>query len=339
MSKEPWPEDQLERVDACPACGAPERDELYTGLPDRLFETTSSTWTLQRCRSCRSGFLDPRPTPASIGRAYAGTYATHNEPAPVEPPPIGAAGRARRSIRNGYLNHHLGYEIRPASPLGAAVPLAPPVRAATDRAFRHLRRPHPGARLLDVGCGNGDFVNHMRWAGWDARGQEIDPDAAAFALASGAPVTSDPVETLAEREAGSYDAVTMSHVIEHVHDPVAFLRVARMLLKPGGRLWVATPNLGSAGHEHYGRDWMALDPPRHLTLFTRDALAGAITAAGYRDVGFPLPWSTGGDIHVRSEILRHGGRPTMTERGPVTPDLQALLRPESAEELVALATA
>jgi SAM-dependent methyltransferase len=206
--------------------------------------------------------------------------------------------------------------------------------------FRDVTRHFaPGARLLDVGCGNGDFVRHMRWAGWDASGQEIDPEAAAFAREAGAPVTSETIDELAADRPGAYDAVTMSHVIEHIHSPVAFLRSARTLLKPGGRIWVATPNLGSAGHREYGRDWMALDPPRHLVLFTRDSLRRALLDSGFHDVTFPMPWSGGGDIRLRSEILRDGRRPTMTERGTAGPDLRALVRPGDAEELVALATA
>lgn len=68
-------------------------------------------------------------------------------------------------------------------------------------------------------------------------------------------------------EAASFDVIVMNHVIEHVYDPVATLVECRRLLAPEGKIIIITPNLKSYGHEIYGEDWRALEPPRHLHLF------------------------------------------------------------------------
>jgi SAM-dependent methyltransferase len=78
----------------------------------------------------------------------------------------------------------------------------------------------------------------------------------------------------------SFDAATLSHVIEHVPDPVALLREIGRILKPGGRLVVTTPNSKSLGHGWFQRYWIGLDPPRHLNIFTLSALRECANRAG-----------------------------------------------------------
>ena len=335
---EPWPEADLERVPACPVCGEAGRVLLHDGLTDRLRDTAPGRWSLQRCTSCGSGYLDPRPTPATIARVYGSEYETHTPPADVEAP-LGdsAFARLRRRARNGYLNRRWGYAVQPDSPLGWLASALPPLRAETDRAFRHLHLPEPGAPLLAVGCGNGASVVHMAAYGWDAEGHEIDPDARAQARAAGARVPEVPLEELAAERAGHYAAVTLSHVIEHVHEPVAFLATLRRLLRPGGVLWLATPNLGATGHRRYGRDWFALEPPRHLVLFTRGSMARALGAAGFDDVAFHTPWAGAGGLLDASRDLQAGRRPDVLTPGSRVPDLVSLLQPGRAEEMTVTA--
>lgn len=138
--------------------------------------------------------------------------------------------------------------------------------------------------MLDVGAGAGAFVALMRDAGWDAEGIDPDPESVRAARLSNARVACATVEdVLAEGREETFDAITMNHVIEHLHDPPAVLETCRRLLKPGGVLWIATPNLDSEGHLRFGRDWVHLDPPRHLVLFTTASLKAALVSAGFGD--------------------------------------------------------
>jgi SAM-dependent methyltransferase len=268
-----WPAGELESVHRCPVCGDDRRRLLHDRLADRLFFCAGGGWSLHRCLDCLSAFLDPRPNRRTIGRAYTAYY-THTEALPEPQLP---ASDPRTAARNGYLNARYGYEFSPASRLGRVLArLLPKKRAYADRQVRNLHRPSNGGRLLDIGCGQGTFLSEMSRAGWDVQGVEPDLSAAAVARANGVPVVDEPLER-AQLTPGSFDAATMNHVIEHFHEPNEALRIAQRLLKPGGLLWIATPNLDSRGHALFGRDWIGLEPPRHLVLFTRSSLARAVS--------------------------------------------------------------
>jgi SAM-dependent methyltransferase len=278
---------RTEPVAACPVCGDGGREVLHDGLVDRLYGAPG-TWRMQRCTGCGAAYLDPRPTADSIGAAYEGYY-TH-EPAP-EAAGSGPGRRLRRALRNGYLNARYGYALRPATGLGRLlVPLLPGQRAAADRHVRGLTRPREGARVLDVGCGNGEFLLQMRAAGWLAYGLDVDPDAAARAGERSLDVRTGALEPGAY-PGRSFDAVTLSHSLEHVPDPIATLRTCREILRDDGVLWIATPNLASQGHVRFGRAWRGLEPPRHLVIFGPGALAHALERAGFEDVVFSRPAS------------------------------------------------
>lgn len=73
----PWPQNDLQAVPQCPACNGTERSLLHKGLSDRVFGVADGLWGLYRFAQCASGYLDLRPTPDSVGRAYA-SYYTHN---------------------------------------------------------------------------------------------------------------------------------------------------------------------------------------------------------------------------------------------------------------------
>jgi SAM-dependent methyltransferase len=135
-----------------------------------------------------------------------------------------------------------------------------------------------GAKTLaDVGSGTGSLVLRAAQLGWKAEGLEPDEAAVAVARSRGAVTTRGTAEALRD---SAYDVVTMNHVIEHVHDPVAALADCRRSLRPGGSLWLATPNIGSLGYTLFGSAWYGLDAPRHLTVFS-EPVNGALTAAGF----------------------------------------------------------
>jgi SAM-dependent methyltransferase len=136
-------------------------------------------------------------------------------------------------------------------------------------------------RALDIGCGNGVFLDRIRRHGWDVLGIDTSPAAAAAARESfGITVHVGELED-APIQARSFDFIHMSHVIEHLARPVATLRRVAHLLRPGGRLYVETPNIDSLAFRWSREYWFALDAPRHLWLFSPATLARALSQSGF----------------------------------------------------------
>jgi 2-polyprenyl-3-methyl-5-hydroxy-6-metoxy-1,4-benzoquinol methylase len=181
------------------------------------------------------------------------------------------------------MNRRYGARRAPALGIGYWVlPLAFPLWQQLDFFYRHL--PHKPGSLLDVGCGNGVFLLRAREAGWNVAGVEPDSAAVATARAGDLDVWNGTLDDYPH--SSTYDVVTASHVLEHVHDPRLFLRQISMRLRPGGTIWLATPNVRSLGHCWYGRSWRGLEPPRHLTIFSSRALRSLLEGVGFSSIRF-----------------------------------------------------
>ena len=209
-----WPSDDLEEVGPCPSCGG-EGDILFQLLEDIVFKCAPGHWEIKCCRNCKSGFLDPRPTEQSISRAYD-VYYTHGEnQANLESTILPRAGLLTKAV-NGRLNLIYGVNRAPASRvLGRLLTLVPFVQSVFDPLGRSLHRPpHVGATLLDFGCGDGRFLAFAREMGWNVMGVDFDQKAVATAQSLGLDVRCGGFEVLDANH--KYDAITMSHVIEHI---------------------------------------------------------------------------------------------------------------------------
>ena len=278
-----WPPDGLEYVRQCPVCGDDRREEELTGLEDRVFGAAPGKWTLQRCLNCRTAYLDPRPNQQTIGLAYQ-NYFTHIPSEPSQPATILAW--LRRALANGYRNSVFGTHLQPSLTIGGVLGRMFPATVAAIRAEgRSLHRwANSGGRVLDVGCGNGRFLVVARQMGWHCYGVEIDSVAAAVSRNEGIDVLGGQVSDLDCAYDDYFDAVTLSHVIEHVHDPVDLLRQCRRVMKPGAHIWIETPNIESVGYAVYGRHWRGLEPPRHLTLFNTESIQLSLQRAGFERI-------------------------------------------------------
>jgi SAM-dependent methyltransferase len=137
----------------------------------------------------------------------------------------------------------------------------------------------PPARLLDAGAGRGRFVAAARRVGYQAEGVEPDPARVAAGARYGAAIEPVGIEE-ATVEAGSLDAVTLWHVLEHVDDPAAALSRVAGWLRPGGALLVGVPNLDSLQARIGGERWYHLDLPRHRTHFTPAGLEALLRRHG-----------------------------------------------------------
>lgn len=246
----------------CYCCGG-TGELLFRDLRDNLF-SAQGRWSLRKCAAASCGllWLDPMPLEEDLGLAYQDYY-THDA--------------RERSIVHRIAR--LLYRLATGSVLALAG--IPGERRRADQMF--LGNVAPG-RLLDVGCGSGRFLGAMQGRGWTVMGVDFDPAAIRVARQRyGIEVRQGTVADLAV-EGLQFDAITASHVIEHVRDPVGLLAECRRLLRPGGRLVLRTPNARSYGLARYGAAWRGLEPPRHLHLFTVEALSACAARAGFAAV-------------------------------------------------------
>jgi SAM-dependent methyltransferase len=196
-----------------------------------------------QCEVCGFVFLNPRPTSSALSAYYPDTYYPIDE---------GCESAEAISVARGLL--------------------------------QRVEQARPGRRLrvLDVGCGTGLFLKFARDAGHDVHGIELSESAVTYGRqAYGLPIDAGTLES-ADLPEDSFDVVTMWHVLEHMADPIATLRIVERILKPGGLLLFGVPNIASLEARLFGRRWFSLDAPRHLIHFSPKHAAYALGHAGLR---------------------------------------------------------
>ena len=335
-----WPDGGLEYLGQCPVCQSASRSVLYENLTDRIFFCAPGSWTLFNCGTCNCAYLDPRPTVDTISLAYR-RYLTHERADQNQRPSM--LGRLRRLTVNGYLNARWKTARYPSSfILGALLGCFPALRARLDGQWmRSVPCPASGRTLLDVGCGNGAFLDLARSAGWRPTGVDIDAKAIQIARKSDLDVYQGGIDSLGEQR-DRFDAITLSHVIEHVHEPSALLRGCYRLLKPGGFFWIESPNLDSYGHTRFLSSWSGLDPPRHLVMFRLGNLIDLLRETGFSEIHL-APWRPELSFtYHASEAISYGGsitRPTTIERAVAyLLEVPARFAPHLREHITLIAT-
>ncbi|MDW8078663.1 MAG: class I SAM-dependent methyltransferase [Thermoguttaceae bacterium] len=178
--------------------------------------------------------------------------------------------------------------------------------------FRLFPLPIGKGRLLEVGCGAGRFLRLAGRKSWHAEGVEISAVAAAVGQRSGVRIFCGDLAAYASHHPERrFDMVTAFEVLEHVPDPVQFLRVLRGVLEPSGYLFLSVPNLNDP--------FVFLDPrpetwpPVHLHFFSRKALRKVLTLAGFRPVVVKANWVPRATMRqvIRSRVSRALLRPPL----------------------------
>jgi SAM-dependent methyltransferase len=148
--------------------------------------------------------------------------------------------------------------------------------------LQSIERFKRGGRLLEVGCGTGVFLEEvMRSGRWEAVGIEPSTESAAYVRnALNIPVYEQLLPEV-NLEAHSFDVIVLWNVVEHFYYPIRDLRLAHRLLKPDGLLVFSLPNLESLDAKIFGRYWAGWELPRHLYLFPRQQLRGALDKIGF----------------------------------------------------------
>jgi SAM-dependent methyltransferase len=313
------PEIRAEQRPDCIMCGS-RGVPLYRGLQDRLFKAPGS-WDLSQCPNpqCSLVWLDPMPIVADIGKAYSNYYTHDRRIAPFT-----------EQLASWMLFGVLGL-----------------LRERRRLELMCIDRKRPG-HLLEIGFGDGRRLEHLSALGWIVEGQEVDPVAVRNARDRGLTVHEGPLPACG-LPGGRYTAIVGSHVIEHVHDPIALVQECRRLLAPGGTLVLLTPNTASYGHERFGAAWLHLDPPRHLHLFSARTMEALLSRAGFRDVRVRSTMARAGSVLRGSYDIARRGHHAMGSTPTIATALAEMLHlfkarlnqsrsVHSGEELVAIAT-
>ena len=230
-------------MNTCPWCGNPT-EKTYLKVKDLFL--TQEEFALFQCDHCGLLFTMPRPAPEVIGKYYQSeAYFSHQENK------TGFIPRIYEKVKTINLKNKIKMSI------GGL----------------------PKGKLLDIGCGVGDFLVQIKAHGWEILG--IEPSEDARAIASNRlgfrPLDPSQYASLPDQ---SFDVITMWHVLEHVDDLKSQTKELLRLLKPGGRLIIALPNFQSFDCQYYKEYWAAWDVPRHLNHFTQECLCGIFTSLG-----------------------------------------------------------
>lgn len=144
------------------------------------------------------------------------------------------------------------------------------VRKRTLSQKKHLIEKVTGkktGKILDVGAGTAAFLNLMKNSGWKTLGAEPDEKAREKALELYG-ISLLPVNEIYSLDKGSFDAITMWHVLEHVHQLHQTVELLKDILSPDGKIFIAVPNYTAADEKMYKNFWAAYDVPRHLYHFS-----------------------------------------------------------------------
>lgn len=274
-------------------------------------ERISGAWNYRRCAACGSVWMDPQPDAEEIPGFYDGYY-THAAGANPITSRLGLRfGRFRAAVLAASLQNDFAYNVDGIASLPARPAWVPRRlgRKAASRAIRFLAA-KPGGRLLDVGCGNGDFMAWMRCLGWEVEGIEMDSKAASVARGRDLTVYQASMEDAPIGD-DRFDAITLSHVLEHVRNPAATLHRLYGVLRVGGLLVSISPNPRDPLALWYGKYWRGLEPPRHLALPSPAALRTLVRKYHWDADVFAFSFGTAGMMRDSRAFARFG-------RGPIS---------------------
>lgn len=243
-------------IDTCPVCGKDHLKHIMTCVDHYA---TGEAFELFKCEDCEFIFTQGVPVEAEIGKYYeTPDYISHSD--------------TRKGLMNTIYHYIRSYM------------LGRKARLVIGEAYRKT------GRLLDIGTGTGYFANAMHLRGWEVEAIEKSPKAREFARENfGLDVK--PESALYDFEAGSFDVITLWHVMEHLEHLNETWDRLNELLTEKGILIVAVPNCSSFDADYYGNYWAAYDVPRHLWHFTPATIHNLASRHGFiMSARHPMPF-------------------------------------------------
>ncbi|MGQ0738799.1 MAG: class I SAM-dependent methyltransferase [Bacteroidota bacterium] len=159
--------------------------------------------------------------------------------------------------------------------------------------------------LLDIGSGTGAFAHEMKHAGWQVTG--LEPDAGARKTAKDLfDIDLSDTGKFFVLPASAFDAITLWHVLEHVHDLHGYMSKLKSVLKDNGRLFIAVPNYTSQDASIYKEYWAAYDVPRHLYHFSPASMQVLVEKHGMKIIAYYPMWYDSYYISMLSSKYKNG---------------------------------
>lgn len=238
--------------ESCATCGHTQAEFVYQNCRNRRAGLTER-FALLRCQGCGVTFLAPRPSTTMLSALYFAEYHSHVAT-------TSSGGCLFRAVRTLCL---LPYRLRFGHESGTFPPFGQ-------------------GRVLDVGCGTGDYLAAMSALGWQCAGCDISATAAQVTRRRlpHAKIYDGTVDELPFKP-DSFETVSLWHTLEHLQDPLGALKRIHDLLVPGGRLIVAVPNIDSLEARILGIRWAEIDIPGHLFFFSVKTLRALLEKAGF----------------------------------------------------------
>ena len=255
----------------CPVCAA---DKIAPQLTAKDYTVSQQQFSIWHCNNCMVRFTQDVPEQNAIGAFYqSDNYISHSD--------------TKKGIVNSL--YHL-------------------VRSRTLNAKRKLIIDKVGmmkGEILDIGCGTGAFLNTMKTAGWGITGLEPD-DTAIKKAAELYNIQAQLPEKLFELKPSTYHAITMWHVLEHVHELHAYIKQLHNLLTPQGKIFIAVPNYTSYDAGLYNEHWAAYDVPRHLYHFSPQSMQHLLAQYSLTLTAIKPMWYDSFYVSMLSEKYKNG---------------------------------
>jgi 2-polyprenyl-3-methyl-5-hydroxy-6-metoxy-1,4-benzoquinol methylase len=258
---------------SCPCCNSEAIQEV---LLVQDFTVSKEKFPIWQCNTCTARFTQDIPDENSIASYYQSeNYISHTD------------------TKEGFINQ-----------------LYHTVRNITLKSKRALIQQQTGlskGTLLDIGAGTGAFVKIMTDAGWQVTGLEPDETARKMAAQKFNFHFQLP-QTLYQLNKETFDAITLWHVLEHVHDLHSYLQKFYEILKPNGKLIIAVPNYTSSDAATYKEYWAAYDVPRHLYHFSPKSMEYLAKQHQFLITAYKPMWFDSFYVSMLSEQYKHGSK-------------------------------
>lgn len=254
----------LDRVERCPVCNNCESSFLFYTY-DIQFSKTLKKFLLVKCTNCGLVYLKERPAQEYIENYYpSNSYHSFKRKTGIE--------RSLRERFKAKIKDRLKQRDRK---------LVDKILLNFVPAYWRLAVLFPkGSKILDIGCGGGWKLDLFQEFGWETYGFDISSEAVQIAKSKGHEVVIAEIENVSYHD-NYFDAILISHVIEHVPNPVLTIKKAFSLLKKEGILLLETPNNSSLLAKIFRADFWQIDSPRHFQIFDIKSLNFLLGDCGF----------------------------------------------------------